>query len=162
MRKSKQTDTSDPEVGNSQGKDEFPVKDLPPANPLGEPVEDVEQYPNTSEAGKQAAALGLETEENDGRFPAGETIVEHPLSPTDTNPNPHGTRSQLEITDTVVDSDTKVAHRQAPEEGDVEVEGTQDEPVHLGDGRTLAKGDRTKVRKDLLKDENLKGKVKRV
>jgi len=153
---------ADPEVGNSQGRDEFPVTDLPPANPLGEPVDDVEAYPNTSEAGKQAAALGLKTEESDGTFPAGETIVEHPLSPTDTNPNPHGQRSQLEITNTVVDSDTKVSKRVPMEDGDTEVEGLSDEPVHLGDGRTLAKGDRTKVSKDIANTDALKGKIKRV
>lgn len=138
------------------------VKDLPPANPLGEPVDPVESYPNTSEAGKSAAALGVKTEEDDLSHPFGETVVEHPLSPTDTNPNPHGQRSQLEITNTVVDPDTKVSHRVAMEEGDVKVEGLSDEPVHLGDGRTLAKGESVKVSKDLLKDDNLKGKVKRV
>lgn len=162
MRKAKNDLATNPEVGNSQGKNEFPVKDLPPANPLGEPVEPAEDYPNTSEAGKAAAALGLETEETKGDHPVGETIVEHPLSPTDTNPNPHGQRSNLEVTNTVVDPDTKVSHREAAEEGDVEVEGAHDEPVHLGDGRTLAKGERTKVGKVLLKDENLKGKIKRV
>ena len=153
--------TNDKTNSNSQGKDlpettqsgDFApaVKDLPPANPLGEPVEPAESYSDGEGAEVNAAT----------RKP-GETIVEHPLSPTDTNPNPHGTRSNLEITNTVIDKDTKVARREAPDEGDVEIEGLADEPVHLGDGRTLAKGDRTKVSKDLLKDDNLKGKVKRV
>lgn len=127
------------------------VTDLPPENPLGEPVYPVDHYDDGSEA-----------EINAGTIKPGETVVEHPLSPTDSNPNPHGQRSQLEITNTVVDPDTKVSHREAAEEGDVEVEGLWNEPVHLGDGRTLAKGETTKVSKDLLKDDNLKGKIKRV
>ena len=159
MRKT--TTTNDKTHSNSQGKDlpetvksgdtEPAVKDLPPANPLGEPVKPAEAYSD-----------GEGAEVNAGTNKPGETIVEHPLSPTDTNPNPHGTRSNLEITNTVVNPDTKVAERQPMEEGDVEVEGLLDEPVHLGDGRTLAKGDKTKVSKDLLKDDALKGKVKRV
>lgn len=128
------------------------MKDLPPANPLGEPVQPAEAYPNISEAGKQAAALGVKTEESNGDFPFGETIVEHPVSPTDANPNPHGQRSNPDA-DLVVETDDKGrAERKArDEDGMVEVTGTHDEPVHLGDGRTLAKGDKAKVSKDVAK-----------
>lgn len=145
-----------PEENNSQGKEGDAVKDLPPANPFGEPVKPAEEYPNISEAGKQAAALGVKTEETeavDADYIAGETTVEHPLSPTDTNPNPHGTRSE-DGDNTVVttDPDTKVSARQPREDGEVEVTGLWDNPVHLGDGRTLAKGDKAKVSKEVAKD----------
>lgn len=131
------------------------VKDLPPANPFGEPVKPAEEYAAPSEAGKQAAALGIETEETkdvDG-YIAGETIVEHPLSPTDANPNPHGQRSDPDA-DLVTETDEKGrATRVTRDESDyVEVTGTNDQPVHLGDGRTLAKGDKAKVSKDVAKD----------
>ncbi len=138
-------------VDNSQGRAlpetqasgdvEPAVKDLPPANPLGEPVEPVEAYTD-----------GGDAEVTAGTRKPGETIVEHPLSPTDTNPNPHGTRSNLEITTEVVDKDTKVSRREPLAEGDTEVTGDHDEPVHLGDGRTLAKGDKAKVTKEVAKD----------
>lgn len=132
------------------------VTDLPPANPFGEPVKPAEEYANISEAGKSAAALGIETEETkdvDG-YIAGETIVEHPLSPTDANPNPHGQRSDPEA-NLVTETDEKGrATRKARDESDfVEVTGADDltSPVHLGDGRTLAKGDTAKVDKDIAK-----------
>lgn len=161
MPRTKKTDTA-PE-GTSQGREAPVVKDLPPANPLGEPVKPADEYPNLSEADKAAAALGVETEATkDTDVPFGETIVEHPLSPTDTNPNPHGNRQQEQVIVPVKDKDGNVTMYGAGEEGDTEIEGTQDEPVHLGDGRTLAKGERLKVHKDLLKDENMKGKFKRV
>lgn len=131
------------------------VRDLPPANPLGEPVKPVEEYANISEAGKQAAALGVETEETVDGYVAGETIVEHPVSPTDTNPNPHGQRSNPDA-DLVIETDDKGrATRTARDESDmVEVTGAADlrQPVHLGDGRTLAAGDTAKVDKDVAKD----------
>lgn len=154
-----------PEDHNSQGKEGDAVKDLPPANPLGEPVKPAEEYPNISEAGKQAAALGVETEETqavDGDYIAGETTVEHPLSPTDANPNPHGTRSEDgDGVEVVTDPDTKVSERKPRDEtGMVEVTGQWDEPVHLGDGRTLAKGDKAKVSKEVAKDLKDRGAVK--
>ena len=147
---------------NSQGKDlndgaedQHPaVKDLPPANPFGEPVKPAEEYADISEAGKQAAALGVKTEETDGvkGYVAGETVVEHPLSPTDKNPNPHGQRSDPDA-DLVTETDDKGrASRVARDESDmVEVTGNHDQAVHLGDGRTLGKGDKAKVDKDVAK-----------
>lgn len=145
-----------PEENNSQGKEGDAVKDLPPANPFGEPVKPAEEYPNISEAGKQAAALGVETEETQavgGDYIAGETTVEHPLSPTDTNPNPHGTRSDLDSNIEVVTDDKGVSARQPRDEADlVEVTGLWDNPVHLGDGRSLAKGDKAKVSAEVAKD----------
>lgn len=131
----------------------IPVSDLPPANPLGEPVKPAEEYPNISEAGKQAVSLGIETDETKGRdFVAGETIVEHPLSPTDANPNPHGQRDvDTGNIDMFTDPDTKVSSRRPRDEGEVEVTGINDEPVHLGDGRTLAKGESKKVSKEVAK-----------
>lgn len=161
----KQHDEDDKMVNDSQGKslpetlesgDTDPsVKDLPPANPLGEPVKPAEEYPNISEAGKQAAALGVETEETEGYgdYVAGETVVEHPVSPTDTNPNPHGQRNDdTGNVEVVVDENTKVSRRQNREEGEVEVTGLSNEPVHLGDGRTLAKGEKARVSKEVAKD----------
>lgn len=148
---------------NSQGKDnnegaeeQHPaVKDLPPANPLGEPVKPADEYADISEAGKLAAALGVETKETKDvtDYVAGETVVEHPLSPTDANPNPHGQRSDPDA-DLVTETDDKGrATRTVRDESDyVEVTGTNDQPVHLGDGRTLAKGDKAKVSKDIAKD----------
>lgn len=150
--------------GNSQGKESEVVKDLPPANPFGEPVKPAEEYPNISEAGKTAAALGVETEETKGHDgPFGETIVEHPLSPTDTNPNPHGTREQPFVSVPVKGADGEVEFT-GPKEGNIEIEGTFDHPqgVHLGDGRVLAKGERAKVTKEIASDPGLKGKIKRV
>lgn len=144
-----------PEENNSQGKEGDAVKDLPPANPFGEPVKPAEEYPNISEAGKQAAALGVETEETAGHdnYVFGETTVEHPVSPTDANPNPHGTRSDdAGNTEVVVDDKGVAARQPRDEEGMVEVTGLMDNPVHLGDGRTLAKGDKAKVGKDVAKD----------
>lgn len=149
---------------NTQGKDlpetkesgDFApsVRDLPPANPFGEPVKPVEEYPNISEAGKQAAALGIETEETadmEGDYVAGETIVEHPVSPTDANPNPHGTRSDPDA-DLVTETDDKGrASRVARDEaGMVEVTGADDLPaeVHVGDGRTIGRGQTMKVDKE--------------
>jgi len=127
------------------------VKDLPPANPLGEPVYPVETYPNISEAGKSAAALGIKTEETgDGDYIAGETIVEHPVSPTDSNPNPHGQRDEGVTVVPIKDKDGNVT-MSTPEDGDTEIEGMSDNPVHLGDGRTLAKGSKAKVTKEVAK-----------
>lgn len=154
-------ESTDKMVNDSQGKalpetlasgDTDPsVKDLPPANPLGEPVMPVEDYPNISEAGKQAAALGVKTEETgDGGYIAGETIVEHPVSPTDANPNPHGQRDSAVTVVPVKDADGNVT-RNDPVEGDTEVEGLWDNPVHVGDGRTLAKGEKLKVSKEVAK-----------
>lgn len=127
------------------------VKDLPPANPLGEPVRPADEYPNISEAGKQAAALGIKTEESDGDFPFGETIVEHPVSPTDANPNPHGQRSV--DSGVVIETDDKGRETRVPraEKDTVEVTGLNDEPVHLGDGRTLAKGGTARVSSEVAK-----------
>ncbi|GAA0729970.1 hypothetical protein [Sphingomonas japonica] len=139
---------------NEAGERAPAVRDLPPANPLGEPVRPAEEYPNISEAGKQAAALGIKTEESNGDFPFGETIVEHPVSPTDAVPNPHGQRSNPDA-EMVINTDVKGRATREPrdESGDVEVTGsdTLTEPVHLGDGRTLAKGDKAKVSKDVAK-----------
>lgn len=153
-------------VGESQGKalpetlasgDTDPsVKDLPPANPLGEPVKPVEEYADISEAGKQAAALGIETEETADveDYIAGETVVEHPLSPTDANPNPHGQR-QTDADATVIETDDKgVSRREVRSEDDtVEVTGADDlaAEVHLGDGRTIAAGQKQRVSKDVAK-----------
>ena len=128
------------------------VSDLPPANPLGEPVEPVQAYTDGGDAEVTQAT----------RKPF-ETIVEHPLSPTDTNPNPHGQRSQLDVMETVVDPDTKIASRQAVNDRDentVEVTGMSDNPVHLGDGRVLAKGEKAKVSKDAAKTLRDNGQVK--
>lgn len=153
--------------GSSQGK-ELPetqgdgndapsVRDLPPANPLGEPVKPVEEYANISEAGKQAAALGVVTEETEhlgDDYVAGETIVEHPVSPTDANPNPHGQRSNPDA-NLVVETDDKGRDtRTARDEADmVEVTGADDLPaeVHVGDGRTIGRGQTMKVDKDTAK-----------
>lgn len=149
-----------PDEHNSQGKGGDVVKDLPPANPFGEPVKAAEEYPNISEAGKAAAALGVETEETAGTdVPFGETIVEHPISPTDANPNPHGQRSEPATVVPVKDADGNVT-RNDPVEGDTEVTGLWDNPVHLGDGRTLAKGDKAKVSKDVAKQLRDAGAVK--
>lgn len=133
------------------------VRDLPPANPLGEPVKPVEEYANISEAGKQAAALGVETSETadlGGDYVAGETIVEHPVSPTDTNPNPHGQRSDPNA-DLVIETDDKGRATRTPrdEAGMVEVTGADDlkAEVHVGDGRTIARGQTLKVDKDTAK-----------
>ena len=130
------------------------VKDLPPANPLGEPVKPVEEYPNISEAGKQAAALGIETEETadlEGDYVAGETIVEHPLSPTDANPNPHGQRSDPDA-DLVIETDDKGRASRVPrdESNMVDVTGADDlqAEVHVGDGRTIGRGQKMKVDKE--------------
>lgn len=166
MARKPKDETDDKMINDSQGKDlpetlasgdtDPSVKDLPPANPLGEPVKPAEEYANVSEAGKQAAALGVETEETEDTrdYIAGETIVEHPLSPTDNNPNPHGQRSQdSDNTNVVVDPDTKVSRREPREDGGVEVTGHGDlrEPVHLGDGRTLAAGETKSVSKEVAK-----------
>lgn len=151
-----------PETTQDTGYEAPSVGDLPPANPLGEPVKPVEDYANISEAGKQAAALGVETEETTGDdYVTGETIVEHPLSPTDANPNPHGTRSDPNA-DLVIETDDKGRDtRVARDESKmVEVTGTSDQPVHLGDGRTLAKGDTAKVDKDVAKTLRDNGQVK--
>lgn len=149
-----------------QSGDEAPgVKDLPPANPLGEPVKPAEEYANVSEAGKQAAALGIETEETAGvdDYIAGETVVEHPLSPTDTNPNPHGQRSDPDA-DLVVETDDKGrAERTQRDESDmVEVTGSDDlrEAVHTGDGRTIGRGQKMKVDKETAKLLRKNGQVK--
>lgn len=145
-----------PEENNSQGKEGDAVKDLPPANPFGEPVKPAEEYPNISEAGKQAAALGVKTEETEaveGDYIAGETTVEHPVSPTDANPNPHGTRStDVDSIEIVTDDKGRETRQPRDEEGQVEVTGLWDNPVHLGDGRVLAKGDKAKVSKEVAKD----------
>lgn len=147
-----------------EGGEEAPsVRDLPPANPLGEPVKPVEEYANISEAGKQAAALGIDTEETVDGYVAGETIVEHPLSPTDANPNPHGQRSDPDA-NLVVETDDKGREtRVARDEADmVEVTASYDlaAPVHLGDGRTLAAGEKAKVSKEAAKALRDNGQVK--
>ena len=132
------------------------VRDLPPANPLGEPVKPADQYADVSEAGKLAAALGVETEEmrDVSDYVAGETVVEHPLSPTDANPNPHGQRSEPDA-NVVVETDDKGREtRKSRDEADmVEVTGSDDLPaaVHIGDGRTLGRGQSMKVDKDTAK-----------
>lgn len=113
------------------------VRDLPPANPLGEPVYPVDEYPDATDQMGRAQVLG---EEPTGKAVAGETIVEHPLSPTDANPNPHGQR------------DSGVAPVDPGEDATVEVTGASDQPVHLGDGRTLAKGEKAKVTKEVAAD----------
>lgn len=131
----------------SQGDRDLPaVKDAPPANPLGEPVYPVDDYPNQREPVKVAV---LEEEAGPNAVP-GETIVEHPLSPTDSNPNPHGQRDEPFVSVATKDKDGNL-QTSAPEDGDTEIEGTSDEPVHLGDGRTLAKGQKAKVSKDIAK-----------
>lgn len=137
------------------------VKDLPPANPLGEPVHPVEAYPNISEAGKQAAALGVETEETEGNEKAvgGETIVEHPISPTDANPNPHGQRDEGFVAVATKDKDGNTVVS-GPQEGDTEITGASDAPVHLGDGRTLDKGEKAKVSKEVAKTLRDNGQAK--
>lgn len=132
------------------------VRDLPPANPLGEPVKPADQYASPSEAGKMAAALGIETEEvaHVEDYVAGETVVEHPLSPTDANPNPHGQRSNPDA-DLVVETDDKGRETRVKrdEKDMVEVTGadTLAAEVHLGDGRTLGRGQSMKVDKDTAK-----------
>lgn len=123
------------------------VKDKP-YNPFDEPIAD--EYPDGTNAEVSRATLA----------PA-ETVVEHPLSPTDTNPNPHGNRDEAVTRVPVKDKDGNVTVS-GPEEGDIEIEGTEDNPVHLGDGRTLGKGQRAKVSADLLKNDAMKGKYKRV
>ncbi|MGV0964201.1 MAG: hypothetical protein ACOYBT_09955 [Polynucleobacter sp.] len=136
----------------ASGEVEEAVSDLPPANPLGEPVKPVEAYSD-----------GGDAEVTAGTNKPAETIVEHPLSPTDTNPNPHGQRSQLDVMDVVVDKDTKVASRRAvgdAEENTVTITGLADNPVHLGDGRILAKGESAKVSKDAAKTLRDNGQAK--
>lgn len=133
------------------------VRDLPPANPLGEPVKPVEEYANISEAGKQAAALGVVTEETEhlgDDYVAGETIVEHPVSPTDANPNPHGQRSDPNA-NLITETDDKGREtRTTRDDSDmVEVTGADDlqADVHVGDGRTIGRGQTMKVAKDVAK-----------
>jgi len=141
------------------------VRDLPPANPLGEPVKPADQYASPSEAGKMAAALGIETEETRdvADYVAGETVVEHPLSPTDANPNPHGQRSNPDA-DLVVETDDKGREsRVTRDESDmVEVTGADDLPaaVHVGDGRTIGRGQSMKVDKDTAKTLRDNGQVR--
>lgn len=171
-RKANTTNDEEKMVSDSQGKD-LPqtteagdtapaVRDLPPANPLGEPVMPADAYPNTSEAGKQAAALGVETEETAGTDAVpGETIVEHPLSPTDANPNPHGQRSEDADTTIVSTDDKGISKRETRSADDtVNVTGTSDRIVHLGDGRTLAKGETKAVSKDVAKTLRDNGQAK--
>lgn len=141
------------------------VRDLPPANPLGEPVKPADEYASPSEAGKMAAALGIETEEvaHVQDYIAGETVVEHPLSPTDANPNPHGQRSNPDA-DLVVETDDKGREtRTVRDDKDmVEVTGADDLPaaVHVGDGRTIGRGQTMKVDKDTAKILRDNGQVK--
>ncbi len=131
----------------SQGdRDQPAVKDTPPANPLGEPVYPADDYPNQQEPVK-VAVLGEDAGPN--AIP-GETIVEHPLSPTDSNPNPHGQRDEPFVSVATKDKDGNL-QVSSPDEGDTEIEGLSDEPVHLGDGRTLGKGQKAKVSKDIAK-----------
>lgn len=153
----------DKTMGGSQGKDlpdttesgdtDPSVADLPPANPLGEPVKPAHEYADISEAGKRAAMLGVETEETAdvADYVAGETVVEHPLSPTDANPNPHGQRSNPDA-NLVTDTDDKGREtRSVRDEKDmVEVTGadTLASEVHTGDGRTIGRGQTMKVDKD--------------
>ncbi len=113
------------------------VKEIPPANPFNEPIDDA--YPEAKYA-----------ELTQGTLKPAETIVEHPLSPTDTNPNPHGQRSQPDANVTEKD-DNGVEHR-APAKEEVEVTGWHPEGVHVGDGRVIAYKDKMKVSKDQAKD----------
>lgn len=140
----------------SQGDRDLPaVKDTPPANPLGEPVYPVDDYPNQQEPVK-VAVLGEDAGPN---AVPGETIVEHPLSPTDGNPNPHGQRDEPFVAVATKDKDGNTVIS-SPDEGDVEIEGLSDEPVHLGDGRTLAKGGKAKVTKSVAKQLRDNGQAK--
>lgn len=88
-----------------------------------------------------------------------ETIVEHPLAPTDTNPNPHGTRDEPFIAVATKNQDGGVDIT-SPDEGNVKVTATVGE-VHLGDGRVLHEGGSAKVTKEVAKDLVDQGKVKR-
>lgn len=126
----------DPEEAKTDD-DRPAVKSLPPANPFGEPIE--ETYPE-----------GRFAELTQGTLKPTETVVEHPLSPTDTNPNPHGQRSQPNATVTEKD-DNGVEHRKAAAE-DVEVKGWHPNGVHVGDGRVIAFGDKMKVSKEQARD----------
>ncbi len=148
--------------GSRESGEEAPsVRDLPPANPTGEPVKPVEAYPNISEAGKQAAALGVETAETkdvDG-YVGGETIVEHPLAPTDANPDPHGIRGGKSPVEFIRDG-SQPGDPVAADDANTEVEGTSDNAVHLGDGRTLGKGEKAKVTKEVAADLRARKVVK--
>ena len=88
--------------------------------------------------------------------------MEHPLSPTDANPNPHGQRSTPDV-DLVTETDDKGREtRKARDESDmVEVTGSDDlrSDVHLGDGRTLGRGQKAKVSKDVAKTLRDNGQV---
>lgn len=113
------------------------VKDLAPANPFHEPLAD--RYSD-----------GALAEVTQGSTKPAETIVEHPLSPTDSNPNPHGNRDEAVVSVPVKDKDGNVTVERA-EDGSVEVTGLSDNPVHLGDGRTLGKDQKAKVSKEVAK-----------
>ena len=122
------------------------VKDLAPANPFHEPLAD--RYSD-----------GALAEVTQGSTKPAETIVEHPLSPTDTNPNPHGNRDDAVVSVPVKDKDGNVVVER-PEDGDTTITGMSDNPVHLGDGRTLAKGAKAKVSKEVAKTLRDNGQAK--
>lgn len=141
--------TENPETAKQENVVEQPdaVKDLPPSNKFGEPI--AKEYPTGENAEVTQATLK----------PA-ETIVEHPLSPTDSNPNPHGNRDEPGLPSVPVkDKDGNVTVERA-EDGDTEIEGTSDNAVHLGDGRTLAKGQKAKVSKEVAKQLRDNGQAK--
>lgn len=122
--------------GLTPEQDTAEVKDLPPANPFNEPLKAAEEYPD-----------GF-VEPIASQIPS-ETIVEHPLSPTDSNPNPHGNRDEpfTAVATKGKDGETVVS---APEKGTVQIEGIIDgEPVHLGDGRTIGYKQREHVTKEV-------------
>jgi len=114
-------------------------------NPFNEPMGAPEDYTD----GYEASAP---------RPVAAETSVEHPLSPTDTNPNPHGNRDEP-FTAVV----TKEGGRTEPEEGSATVTALVD-GLHLGDGRVLAKGHSASVTPEIAKTLTTgdhKGKARR-
>jgi hypothetical protein len=120
------------------------VEDLPPANPFDEPI--VEEYPD---GGEPAAASLIPSE----------TVVEHPLSPTDANPNPHGTRDEPFVAVALKGKDGETVVTE-PDEGSVSIVATASE-VHLGDGRVLHEGASAKVQPALAKQLVDEKKAKR-
>jgi hypothetical protein len=101
--------------------------------------------------------------EEPGGQKVAETIVEHPLAPTDDRPNPQGDRDEPFVA--VVTKEAPEYHMTKPDDGEgkgVEIENTTDRELHLGDGRVVHPGGRAKVSHDLAKSEGLKGKIKHV
>ncbi|MGJ3630092.1 hypothetical protein AB5I41_30840 [Sphingomonas sp. MMS24-JH45] len=120
----------------SQGdRDQPAVKDAPPASPLGEPVYPVDKIPNQQEPVK-VAVLGEDAGPN---AVPGETIVEHPLSPTDSNPNPHGQRDEGIVSVATKDADGNV-QTSKPEDGDTEIGALR----RAGSPRTVAPSPRAR------------------